>query len=119
MSTSTSSCTERRLRCALLGALCALLAPGALACEVPDKGGNTPWRRAVAKVKYLPETEAMAALQGDRSVVRYVVSLDEPKHVGRRCYWPVEVRVGGRLWKRYLVTPDGSAMREDTVRDAR
>ena len=96
-----------------------LLAAPALACEVPDEGGNTPWRRAVAKVKYLPETEAMAALQGDRSLVRYVVSLDEPKRVGRRCYWPVEVRVDGRLWKRFLVTPDGSAMREDTARAAK
>jgi hypothetical protein len=96
-----------------------LLAAPALACEVPDEGGNTPWRRAVAKVKYLPETEAMAALQGDRSLVRYVVSLDEPRWVGRRCYWPVEVRVDGRLWKRFLVTPDGSAMREDTARAAK
>jgi hypothetical protein len=96
-----------------------LLAAPALACEVPDEGGNTPWRRAVAKVKYLPETEAMAALQGDRSLVRYVVSLDEPRRVGRRCYWPVEVRVDGRLWKRFLVTPDGSAMREDTARAAK
>jgi hypothetical protein len=96
-----------------------LLAAPALACEVPDEGGNTPWRRAVAKVKYLPETEAMAALQGDRSLVRYVVSLDEPKRVGRRCYWPVEVRVDGRLWKRFLVTPDGSAMREDPDRATR
>ena len=86
---------------------------------MPDEGGNTPWRRAVAKVKYLPETEAMAALQGDRSLVRYVVSLDEPKRVGRRCYWPVEVRVDGRLWKRFLVTPDGSAMREDPDRATR
>ena len=96
-----------------------LLAAPALACEVLDEGGNTPWRRAVAKVKYLPETEAMAALQDDRSLVRYVVSLDEPKHVGRRCYWPVEVRVDGRLWKRFLVTPDGSAMREDPDRATR
>ena len=55
----------------------------------------------------------MAAMQDDRSQVRYLVLLDEPKHLGRRCYWPVEVRVDGRLWKRFLVTPDGSAMRED------
>lgn len=31
----------------------------ALACEYPDEG-NMPLRRAAAKVRYLPETEAWA-----------------------------------------------------------
>ena len=85
----------------------------ALACEVPDEGGM-PWRRAVAKVRYLPETEAMVAMQAaDRSVVRYVLSLDEPRRLAGRCWWPVEVRVDGQLWKRFLVTPTGDALRED------
>lgn len=94
-------------------AAAALAAAGVLACEVPDEGGNTPWRRAVAKVRYLPETEAMAQMQPDRSVMRYVVSLDAPRHLGGRCWWPVEVRVDGKLWKRFLVTPEGDAMREE------
>jgi hypothetical protein len=86
----------------------------AFACEVPDEGGNTPWRRAVAKVKYLPETEAWSmAAQRDKKSVQYVVSLDEPKRVGGRCYWPVEIRAEGKLWKRFLVTPQGDALRED------
>lgn len=90
-----------------------LAAAPAFACEVPDEGGNTPWRRAVAKVRYLPDTEAMAAMQPrEQGAVQYVVSLDEPQHLAGRCWWPVEVRVEGRVWKRFLVTPDGSALRE-------
>lgn len=96
----------------------ALAAAPALACDVPDEGGNTPWRRAVAKVKHLPETEAMAAMQPrEQGSVQYVVSLDEPKHLAGRCWWPVDVRVEGRTWKRFLVTPDGSALREVAAND--
>ena len=86
----------------------------AAACEVSDEGG-TPWRRAVAKVRYLPETEAMVQMQPDRSLLRYVLSLDDPRHLAGRCWWPVEVRVDGRLWKRFLVTPQGDALREETT----
>jgi len=89
----------------------------AFGCEVPDEHGNTPWRRAVAKVRYLPDIEAMADMMSrEHNIVQYVVSLDEPRYLGGRCWWPVEVRVDRRLWKRYLVTPDGSAMREDRLR---
>jgi hypothetical protein len=85
-----------------------------LACDVPDEGGNTPWRRAVSKVRYLPEIEAWAqSAARDGAIVQYVVSLDAPRYTAGRCWWPVEVRAGGKLWKRFLVTPDGSAMRED------
>ena len=90
------------------------VAGSALACEVPDEGASTPWRRAVAKVRYLPEIETWAELQArERNVVQYVVLLDEPRRAGGRCYWPVEVRAAGKLWKRFLVTPDGNALRED------
>jgi hypothetical protein len=100
-------------RVALLAATAALASP-ALACDVPDDGGNTPWRRAVSKVRYLPEIEAWAqAVSREGATVQYVVSLDSPRHVAGRCWWPVEVRAGGKLRKRFLVTPDGSAMRED------
>jgi hypothetical protein len=98
----------------VLLAAVALFSLPALACDVPDEGGNTPWRRAVAKVKYLPETEAMAQMMPrDGNGVHYVVSLDQPSHFAGRCWWPVEVRVDGRLWERYFVTPQGDAMRED------
>jgi hypothetical protein len=100
-------------RVALLAATAALASP-ALACDVPEDGGNTPWRRAVAKVRYLPETDAWAeSMSREGATVQYVVSLDAPRHVAGRCWWPVEVRAGGKLWKRFLVTPDGSAVRED------
>ena len=89
---------------------------GALACVVPDEG-NTPWRRAVSKVRYLPETEVWAELMSrDRTMVQYIVSLDEPKRVAGRCYWPVEVRAEGKLWKRFLVTPDGKGLIEEKQR---
>lgn len=101
-----------RLR--LLVAATLLAAAPALACEVPDEGAGTPWRRAVAKVRVLPEIETWAQSQArERKVVQYVVLLDEPRRAGGRCYWPVEVRAAGKLWKRFLVTPDGNALRED------
>ena len=78
-----------------------------LACDYPDEG-NMPLRRAVAKVKYLPETEAWAAsMHKAGAVVQYALRLDQPKQEHGRCYWPVEVRAQGKLWLRYYVTPDG------------
>ena len=79
----------------------------ALACEYPDQG-NMPLRRAVAQVKYLPETEAWAAAMHEAArVVHYALYLDQPKLLNGRCYWPVEVRAGKSLWRRFYVTPDG------------
>ena len=104
-------------RFAILVPLLAALAAPALACEVPDEGGDTPWRRAVSKVKYLPQTEAWAELQSrDRNLVQYVVLLDEPRRRDGLCWWPVEVRADGKLWKRFLVTPDGARIAEEGKR---
>lgn len=104
-----------------MGPLQRLVLPAALAaalpafaCDVPDEG-NTPWRRAMAMVRNLPETEAMVQMQPDRSLLRYVLSLDDPRYLGGRCWWPVEVRVDGKLWKRFLVTPQGDAVREEAT----
>jgi hypothetical protein len=84
---------------------------------MPDDLGGTPWRVAVARVKYLPEVEAWAdARQRERNVVQYVVLMDDPRRRDGRCYWPVEVRADGRLWRRFLVTPDGKAAIEDRSR---
>ena len=90
-----------------------LLACGpALACEYPDEG-NTQLRRAVAKVKYLAETEAWAAsMHKSGAVVQYALRLDQPKHEQGRCYWPVEVRAGGKLWRRFYVSPDGKVLKK-------
>ena len=84
-----------------------LFCGAALACDYPDEG-NMPLRRAVSKVKYLPETEAWAsAMHKTGAVVQYALLLDQPRLEKGRCYWPVEVRAEGRLWRRFYVTPDG------------
>lgn len=91
------------------------LAPAAQAagCEMPDEGGM-PLRRAVMRVKHLPQTETwVAQVSKERTVVQYVLSLDDPRYLDGRCYWPVEVLGDGRLWKRFLVTPDGRRVLED------
>lgn len=67
-----------------------------------------PLRRAVTRVEMLPEVDAWArAMNQNRVKPQYVVRLDEPIRVAGRCYWPVEVRADGKLWRRYLITPDG------------
>ena len=74
-----------------------------------------PLRRAVAKVKFLPETEAWAAsMHQAGAVVQYALRLDEPRWAERSCYWPVEVRAGDKLWRRFYVTPDGTRLRDET-----
>lgn len=67
-----------------------------------------PLRRAVSKVKFLEETEAWASrMHESGAVVHYALLLDAAKTVKGRCYWPVEVRAEGKLWRRFYVTPDG------------
>ena len=67
-----------------------------------------PMRRAVSKVAMLSDVEAWEqAMRRNRVDVRYLVRLDEPVERSGHCYWPVEVRADGKLWRRYLVTPDG------------
>ena len=62
-----------------------------------------PLRRAVTKVRLLPEVETMSR----SAPLHYLVKLDEPVRRAGKCYWPVEVRAEGQLWRRYLVSPDG------------
>jgi hypothetical protein len=91
----------------VIGCLFAALALPALACEMPDEG-NMPMRRAVTRVQMLKEVDAWAEYMRRSHVsVQYLVRLDEPVHQAGKCYWPVEVRADGKLWRRYLVTPDG------------
>src|ERR1700704_5519178 len=70
-----------------------LLAPllvfplAALACDYPDEG-NLPLRRAVTKVKLLPETEAWAAaVHKTGAMVQYALLLDREWRKDGRCYW--------------------------------
>lgn len=80
----------------------------ALACDYPDEG-NLPLRRAVSKVRYLPQVEAWARVRHEQGVVvQYALLLDRPVHANGRCYWPIEVRAGADLWRRFYVTPQGA-----------
>lgn len=82
----------------------------AFACEYPDEG-NMPLRRAVSRVKFLPETEAWAkSMHKTGVVVQYALLLDQPKLEKGRCYWPVEVRAEGKVWRRFYVSPDGKRL---------
>ena len=102
------------LRRVIALAAAAALSSGAHAagCDVPDEDGMH-WRRAVSRVKNLPETEAWAELMSrERSIVQYVLALDEPTIIDGRCYWPLEVRADGKPWKRFLVAPVGGRVIE-------
>lgn len=89
--------------------LCFVCFP-AFACDYPDEG-NLPLRRAVSKVKYLPDTQAWAsAMHESGAVVQYVLRLDQPHRERGRCYWPLELRARGVLWRRYYVSPDGKSV---------
>lgn len=73
---------------------------------MPDEG-TAPLRRAVGRAKYLRETERWAERQArERAAVQYVLLLDAPQRIRGRSYWPLEVRAGDKLWKRFLVSPD-------------
>jgi hypothetical protein len=94
----------------IIGCLIGALAIPALACDFPDEGGM-PLRRAVTKVQMLSEVDAWAlAMRRNRVNVQYLVLLDEPVREAGRCYWPVEVRADGKLWRRFLVSPDGKSI---------
>jgi hypothetical protein len=87
--------------------LTATTAHAAGACEFPDQG-NMPLRRAVTRIEMLPEVHAWHRSMVEKgSRPQYVVRLDQPVSEGGRCYWPVEVRADGELWRRYFVSPDG------------
>ena len=77
----------------------------ALACEVPDDG-SAPLRSAVTRVKHLAETEAWQKALPEGTVAQFVLLLDSPRRIRGSCYWPVEVRARGELWKRFLVSAD-------------
>jgi hypothetical protein len=98
------------MKVVIMGCLLAAALPG-FACDYPDEGGM-PLRRAVTKVQLLPEVDAWArAMQKNGVTPQYLVRVDEPVYGSGReagsCWWPVEVRAEGKLWRSYLITPDG------------
>jgi hypothetical protein len=83
------------------------------ACNYPDLG-NLPLRRAVTKVKLLPETEAWAKyIHKTGSIVQYALLLDQPISHAGRCYWTIEAIAEGKLWRRFYVTPDGKRVLDE------
>lgn len=97
------------MKCALRAASFAVLLAAGVAhaqgCDVP--GDGTSLRRALLKVKYLPETEAWELSARKRATVQYVLSLYAPREVDGRCYWPIEARSDGRLWNTFYATARG------------
>jgi hypothetical protein len=82
----------------------------AVACQYPDQG-TMPLRRAVTRVELLPETDAWARdMRKSGVVVQYAVLLEETLKQAGRCYWTVEVRADGKLWRRFFVSPDGKGV---------
>ena len=79
----------------------------ALACDVPVNEGSSPLRRVITRVKYLPETEAWQKSLPEGAIAQFVLLVDSPEKIRGRCYWPVEVRASGALWRRFLVAADG------------
>jgi len=95
-----------------IAALALALAAGLpQACEVP--GDGTSLRRALLRVKYLPETELWELQARKSATVHYVLDLTDPiRHEGR-CYWPIEARSADRLWHRFYATPRGEQVLVD------
>src|SRR5437868_12441877 len=84
----------------------------ALACDYPDEG-TMPLHRAVTRVKLLPETETWASAERkDGVVVQYALFLQQTLRSRGRCYWTVEARAQGKVWRRFYVTPDGKHLFE-------
>ena len=94
--------------------LAACVAAPALACNVPED--DLPLRRLVTRVKHLPQTEAWQKTLPEGTLAQYVLRVDSPQKIRGRCYWPVEVRAGGELWKRFLVSADGGRVTESPSR---
>lgn len=81
------------------------------ACEFPNQG-NMPLRRAVTRVEMLPEVHAWARDMVEKGASpQYLVRLDAPVRKAGRCYWTVEAYAEGKLWRSFLVTPDGKYVR--------
>ncbi len=89
----------------------------AAACEVPRDEGASPLRRALTRVKHLPETESWQRALPSGAIAQFVLLVDSPQRIRGRCYWPVEVRSGGELWKRFLVSANGRVLRDPAIGD--
>jgi hypothetical protein len=78
-------------------------------CAVP--GDGTPLRRALLKVKYLPEAEAWELAARKTAPVQYMLDVAAPVRIEGRCYWPIEARSAGKLWNTFYATSRGEELR--------
>ena len=70
-----------------------------------------PLRRAIGRVKFLPEIEAWAETQHKAGVVvQYALSLDRDWHHNGQCYWTLDARAQGETWRRFYISPDGKRL---------
>jgi hypothetical protein len=99
------------LKTAGFSLILAIAAP-AFACSVPDDG-SAPLRSLITRVKYLPETEAWQKALPQGTIAQFVLLTDSPRRIRGTCYWPVEVRASGELWKRFFVSADGKRVLKD------
>jgi hypothetical protein len=85
-------------------------APPVLACDYPDEG-TMPLRRALTRVKMLPETEVWQRERKDAgSHVEFRLLLEKEVFLNRKCHWTVEALADGKLWRTFYVTPDGKSV---------
>lgn len=75
--------------------------------------GTLPLRHAVTRVKYLSETESWQRALPEGAIAQFVLLVDSPRKIRGRCYWPVEVRANGELWKRFFVSANGERVLRD------
>ena len=101
----------RKVKTAGFSLILAIAAP-AYGCSVPDDDGSV-LRSAVVRVKHLPETEAWQKALPEGTIAQFVLLVDSPRRIRGACYWPVEVRARGELWKRFLVSADGKRVLKD------
>ena len=70
-----------------------------------------PLRRAVTKVRMLPEIDVWSAtLQKTGAAVQYALLLGRTLHSGGRCYWTIEVKADAKTWRTFRVSPDGKKL---------
>jgi hypothetical protein len=85
----------------------------AFCCEYPDQG-TMPLHRAVKRVELIPAVVEWTNMERDAGrVVSFIVQLDQPVRIGRKCLWTVDVSSAGKLWERFYVSPDGRSVRAE------
>jgi len=71
--------------------------------NTPHLPAHIPERhRAAEHVAALAQSE-----HAEIAPVQFVLSLDSPREIDGRCYWPIEARSDGNPWNTFYATPRG------------